>query len=396
MNYLTPDVPEMVDKFFTKFDDIFTEQSQKDNFRFYGTGLLLEIKRKNIQYMSFHTIGSNYQSEHHFIHDAPWSEQDLNDQRVDTMENIPPTKSCDDGYVIIDDTGNPKSGSSTFATDRQWIGCIGKVDNGQVVVTSHYADSRKDWPIDLRPYMPKKWVEEENKRLGEDVHEFKTKLQLGLELIDDLEERGIHFIHFLIDAWYGNSPDFIKGVEYRKHLYITPLYANRRIFCRLHDEPDSVEHNVKELVTSMEEDAFIKTEYTKANGEGCIAYVAEMKLKIKNLPGKRRILIVKPTKEEQDMRKIYVLMSNDFDSEIPLLLRGWSFRDSIDKFYQRGKDELGFDQYQVRGDRAIRRQCHMVLCIAISYFIVNVGVLESGALILAIPLVNFWTLFAQS
>ena len=94
MNYLTPNVPEMVDKFFTKFDGIFTEQSQKDNFRFYGTGLLLEIKRKNIQYMSLHTIGSVYQSEHHFIHDAPWYEQALNKQRVDTMENIPPTKSC--------------------------------------------------------------------------------------------------------------------------------------------------------------------------------------------------------------------------------------------------------------------------------------------------------------
>jgi len=32
---------------------------------------------------------------------------------------------------------------------------------------------------------------------------------------------------------------------------------------------DSVEHNVKELVTSMEEDAFSKTEYTRANGEVC-------------------------------------------------------------------------------------------------------------------------------
>jgi hypothetical protein len=113
-------------------------------------------------------------------------------------------------------------------------------------------------------------------------------------------------------------------VEYRKHLYITPLYANRRIFCRLRGDIDSVEHNVKEFVTSMEEDAFSRTEYTKANGEVYIAYVAEMKLK--NLPGKRRVLIVKPTKEEHDLRKIYVLMSNDFDSEIPLLLSGWSFR----------------------------------------------------------------------
>jgi len=80
------------------------------------------------------------------------------------------------------------------------MGCIGKVDNGQVVVTSHYADSRKDWPIDLRPYMPKKWVEAENERLGKDAYVFKTKLELGLELIDDLKERGIHFSHCLMDA----------------------------------------------------------------------------------------------------------------------------------------------------------------------------------------------------
>ena len=82
-----------------------------------------------------------------------------------------------------------------------------------------------------------------------------------MELIDDLKERGINFSHCLIDAWYGNSPDFIcrsadqwknrKGVEYRNHLYITPLYANHRIFCRLCDDIDSVEHNVKELVTSI-------------------------------------------------------------------------------------------------------------------------------------------------
>jgi hypothetical protein len=96
------------------------------------------------------------------------------------------------------------------------------------------------------------------------------------------------------------------------------------------------------------------------------------------------------------------------DSEIPLLLRGWSFRDSIDKFYQCSKDELGFDpcdaiakaQNQVRGDRAIRRHWYMVFLMYISYFIVNVEVSENGALILtftlAIPLVSFLTLSARS
>jgi len=39
----------MLNNFYNEFDDIFSEQSQKENFRLYGTGLLIEVKRKNIQ-----------------------------------------------------------------------------------------------------------------------------------------------------------------------------------------------------------------------------------------------------------------------------------------------------------------------------------------------------------
>ena len=243
MNYLPPTVPPMLDKFYSKFDALFSQSSQTANFRWYGTGLLLEIKRKNIQSISQHIILSNYQSMHHFIHDAPWNHNALNRQRIQMLQNTSSTKSCDDGYVILDETGNPKSGDATFGTRRQWIGSLGKVDRGRVVVTSHYADSRKDWPIDHRPYLPQKWVEVENSRQDKQVYVFKSKLELGLELIDDLPKAGIQFSHLLMDGWYGNSPDFIKSVEDKSYLYITVLYANgrsaanRRVFFRLPGEP---------------------------------------------------------------------------------------------------------------------------------------------------------------
>ena len=134
MNYLPSTVPPMLDKFYGKFDALFSQPSQKVNFRLYGTGLLLEIKRKNIQSISRHIIDSNYQSMHHFIHDAPWDQKALNRDRIQMLQNTRQTKSCDDGYVILDDTGNPKSGEATFATRRQWLGSLGKVDCGQVVV----------------------------------------------------------------------------------------------------------------------------------------------------------------------------------------------------------------------------------------------------------------------
>lgn len=360
MNYLTPNIPEMFEKFYRKFDNLFQESSQRENFRLYGTGLLLEIKRKNIQSLSLHIISGNYQSMHHFTHDAPWNECQLNSQRIELLENTPQTKSCDFGYVIIDDTGNPKSGHCTFATRRQWLGSLGKVDNGQVVVTSHYADRSKDWPIDLRPYLPQEWVEEQNIILGKQVYVFKSKLQLGLELIDNLLARRIQFSHLLIDSWYGNSPDFIKGVEERKCLYITPLYANRRVYFRLPADESPSEYQIKDLVTVLSDDAFVEIQYTKANGEKCLAYVVDFSLKIKNLPGIRRLLIVKPTRKEKDMDNIDILMTNDTQSSVSFILRSISFRDKIDKFYQRGKDELGFDQYQVRDDRSIRRHWYMV------------------------------------
>lgn len=359
MNYLTPSVPSFLEKFYSKFDSVFSEQSQRDEFRLYGTGLLLEIKRKNIQYISKHIIDSNYQSMHHFMHDAPYDEKALNTQRIDTLQSNRSTKSCKHGYVIIDDTGNPKSGDSTFATRRQWIGSLGKVDRGQVVVTSHYTDSKKDWAIDHRSYLPEKWIQEANARQNKKAYVFKSKLELGLELIDDAIKRGIEFSHALIDGWYGNSPDFIKGVEERECLYITALYANRRVFFHLPDEPARNEHYMRDIVIALEDDAFCQVSYAKANGDSYTVYVADMIIKVKNL-GKRRVLIVKPSKEEKNLDEIEVLMTNDTDSSVSFLLHSWSFRDKIDKFYERGKDDLGFDQYQVRDDKPIRRHWYMV------------------------------------
>jgi len=363
MNFLTPAIHPMFESFYKKFDDIFTEQSQRTNFRLYGTGLLLEIKRKNIWYISEHIIDANYQSMHHFVSDSPWDGGEFNCRRIKILENNRSTRSCKDGYVIIDDTGNPKSGDSTHATRRQWIGSLGKVDRGQVVVTSHYVDSRKDWPIDHRPYMPRKWVEEQNAirvTNGKELYVFKSKLDLGLELLDQLKKQNIRFFHLLVDGWYGNSPDFIKGVESRDFLYITSLYANRRVYFCLPGEKNREEHSVKDVVTTLEGDAFSETQYTKANGKKHTVYVADISLKVKSLPGKRRVLIVKPTMEEKDMGNIDVLMSNDTLSDVPSILRAWSFRDSIDKFYLRGKDDLGFDQYQVRDDKSICRHWYMV------------------------------------
>ncbi len=48
--------------------------------------------------------------------------------------------------------GKRKSGNFTDAVGRQYIGEIGKTDNGIVVVTTHLYDGRKSLPLDIELY----------------------------------------------------------------------------------------------------------------------------------------------------------------------------------------------------------------------------------------------------
>jgi len=112
MSYITCETPAFFDSFFAKFDHIFNRWEPQQYFRLYGTGLLLEIKRKNVQAIDSHIIGGNYQGLHHFISDAPWDEVSLNYQRISWLQSARQTKSTCSGYLILDDTGNPKSGDA--------------------------------------------------------------------------------------------------------------------------------------------------------------------------------------------------------------------------------------------------------------------------------------------
>ena len=51
--------------------------------------------------------------------------------------------------LIIDDSGHRKSGNLTVGVGRQYIGEIGKTNNGIVVVTPHLYDGVKSLPLDI-------------------------------------------------------------------------------------------------------------------------------------------------------------------------------------------------------------------------------------------------------
>jgi SRSO17 transposase len=174
--------------------------------------------------MASNSVDVVYHSLHHFLTDAPWSAEKINERRLEVMNKCSQTRIKKGFSLIIDDSGHRKSGNFTDGVGRQYLGVIGKTDNGIVVVTTHLYDGVRNIPLDLKIYQPASSLEK-----GKEDEEFKKKPELALELIDKSKKRGYQPGIVLIDAGYGNNTPFLLELEKRKLKYIGGLAKNRKV-----------------------------------------------------------------------------------------------------------------------------------------------------------------------
>lgn len=78
------------------------------------------------------------------------------------------------GAVAEHDSGDRKDGTVTAFTGRQWLGRLGKTDNGIVTVTTLWADERLYYPLHALPYSPAHHFPKKRSDPG-----FRTKPQLA-------------------------------------------------------------------------------------------------------------------------------------------------------------------------------------------------------------------------
>ena len=203
-------MPPCFERWCQRFDDVLTHKAQKREFRHYVGGLLGESERKNLFQMAENAVGVTYHRLHHFLTEAPWSSSQVNERRLEIMNKCSQTTISRGFSLIIDDSGHRKSGNFTDGVGRQYIGEIGKTDNGIVVVTTHLYDGRKSLPLDIELYQHGDSLPE-----GKQDPEFEKKTELAIKLIDKTIERKYQPGIVLIDAGYGNNTSFLLALEKR-------------------------------------------------------------------------------------------------------------------------------------------------------------------------------------
>ena len=137
-----------------------------------------------------------------------------------------------DAVLVIDESGQEKTGEHTAGVKRQYLGCAGRVANGINVVYASYAALGGHAVVGARLYVPADWAGDRERRraagIPEDL-EFKTKPQLAAEIIKDLLAEGHCPPWVTGDEVYGRDAKLRSLLEDQRTGYVLKIPCSFRV-----------------------------------------------------------------------------------------------------------------------------------------------------------------------
>jgi len=293
--------------------------------------------------------------------------------------------------LIVDESGIPKCGDKSVGVARQYCGATGKIDNCQVAVYLAYAGPGGHTLLDERLYLPEdEWANDPARRKEAGVPEdvvFRTKPELALELIRHVGPKIRHgWVTF--DEGYGKDPDFLSGLEELGERYIGEVPKSCRGWLRRPEvqgpgagrrgrrtskprvapgqpEPQTVE----EIAAALPASAWKRLQFREGTKGVQVAHFAAIRLVVErdDLPGPELWLVIERSCDQAPYIKYY-LSNAGRDCPLLELAQAGHNRWPIEDCFLRGKQELGLDDYEVRGWRGFHH--HMTLVMLAMWFLV--------------------------
>jgi SRSO17 transposase len=335
-------LPEL-DAFLRPFHVHFARSEGRQSLERYLTGLLTEHNNKNCDTLAQVVPGTSQQRLHNLLTGIAFDHDDLNDQRVRTLQQLPTEG---DAVLVFDDTGFAKQGKSSVGVQRQYSGTLGKTGNCQVTVNCHYAERTLAWPVATRLYLPKEWAgapERRQKAHVPDEVEFQTKPEIALALLDHARELGIRHAAVTADGDYGDNPNFLAGLELRKQRYVVAVRCDFSVA----QGQFTKAQGAATLIAAQGKKRWRTVRWREGSQGWLRAKVVAVRCWRVTAAGKRRLGWLIGEDASDGKRRYYW---SNFGRHTPLvrMVEYAHRRHWVERFHEEAKELLGWDQYQGR------------------------------------------------
>jgi SRSO17 transposase len=151
--------------------------------------------------------GIDEQAMRHFMSDSPWEGRAV----IARMQAaVAQRGELAGGVLIVDESGEAKSGAMSAGVGRQYNGRHHQVENCQVGVFVAYAKGSIWTWVDGELYLPEDWfapawARQRQKAAIPPQRAFQTKTELGWQMIERAQGAGIPFVAVTFDSLYGHE-----------------------------------------------------------------------------------------------------------------------------------------------------------------------------------------------
>ena len=179
-------------------------------------GLLSDLPRKSVEPIAL-AAGTAVRTLQEFLKDYVWDRDGVRDALQRRVAAHLGTVRDPLGTVgIADETSQRKKGTKTPGVPRQYLGCVGKTENGVVTVHVGVARGKYKALLDADLFLPESWDADRERCRAADIPDevvYRPKWQIALEQVRRAAANGVAFDWFTFDEGYGDKPGFLAGLE---------------------------------------------------------------------------------------------------------------------------------------------------------------------------------------
>ncbi len=325
----------IIDEYCAEYKDLFKEVRNYECFKYLHLGIISTIKRKSLPEIGKVVSINSPQSLHHFLANSNWSVDKLKQRRLNKLK-----KQLDGRAItlVIDETGDRKKGKKTDYVARQYLGSVGKVDNGIVSVNAYGVYANITFPLIFRVFKPKGTLKESDK--------YKTKIELASEIITELMESGFNIELVLADSLYGESSQFIRKIAEYKLGYVVSIRSNHGVWLPAGQ--------------SVRSNKWCKFERTFSNQKSETRYIREI------IYGKKRAITyweITTDPETMPENSTSFVMTNLQGNLKKILGDLYGLRTWVEYGFRQCKQELGWTDYRFTNYQHIERWWEIIFSV---------------------------------
>jgi SRSO17 transposase len=353
--------------FLQPFERFFDTAASVQHFRHYTRGLLSDLPRKTAEPLAL-AAGTPPRCLQQFLKACLWDHDGLTDslQRTlrATVADLPPDPLGTVG--ILDETSARKQGTKTPGVQRQYLGCLGKVENG--IVTVHLAVARGTFKalLDSELFLPESWDTDRERCREADIPDeirYRPKWQIGLELLTRAERIGWQFDWLTFDEGYGGKPGLLQILDLAGQSYVGEVPTN--FSCRPGRSRTALSAAAVFSQPGVRRRAARSFRFPQKTGPAAVWQVKVVKVALGEDHRPRHRLILARNRETGE--KKYFITNAPGRIGVRRVLGVAFVRWNIEHVFRVAKGEVGLTHFEGRSYVSLKR--HLALCLVVMTFV---------------------------